>query len=215
MTYPLLRQTIALATSSVEIFVPDPEIIRTCFASGEISNPYWSQVWPSSIALADHILGEENSFRNRSVLELGAGLGLPSLVAARLARQVTCSDIQPAAMEIAALSAQIHQLHNFSTAVLDWAQRPLPPADILLLSDVNYQPGGFGAIRDLIEYFLHRGTIVVLATPQRLLARDFISNIAQHSSRNTDCKVTTDGKIIHVNVLVFEPHNPAILPGTT
>jgi predicted nicotinamide N-methyase len=40
--------------------------------------PFWIDVWPSAIALAEFIL-ESDEFSNKKVLELGCGLGLTTV----------------------------------------------------------------------------------------------------------------------------------------
>ena len=42
--------------------------------------PYWAELWPSSLALARTISGR--ALRGARTLELGCGLGLPSIAAA-------------------------------------------------------------------------------------------------------------------------------------
>ncbi|XP_073070828.1 methyltransferase-like protein 22 isoform X3 [Manis javanica] len=51
------------------------------------------QVWRGSLLLADYILFQRELFRGRTVLELGAGTGLTSIVAATVARTVYCTDV--------------------------------------------------------------------------------------------------------------------------
>lgn len=51
------------------------------------------QVWRGSLLLADYILFQRELFRGRTVLELGAGTGLASIVAATVARTVYCTDV--------------------------------------------------------------------------------------------------------------------------
>ena len=43
--------------------------------------PYWAHLWGSAVALAEAVAGED--MRGRRVLELGCGLGLPSIAAAQ------------------------------------------------------------------------------------------------------------------------------------
>jgi predicted nicotinamide N-methyase len=43
--------------------------------------PYWAHLWPSAVALAEELA--PRSLRGARTLELGCGLGLPSVVAAR------------------------------------------------------------------------------------------------------------------------------------
>src|SRR3954470_10502596 len=60
--------------------------------------PYGVALWPSAIALAEEIAGRADAFRDASVLELGAGTGLPGIVAATLGAQVVQTDSDEVAM---------------------------------------------------------------------------------------------------------------------
>ncbi|XP_012587488.1 PREDICTED: methyltransferase-like protein 22 isoform X2 [Condylura cristata] len=51
------------------------------------------QVWRGALLLADYILSQPALFQGRTVLELGAGMGLVSIVAATVARTVYCTDV--------------------------------------------------------------------------------------------------------------------------
>ncbi|OBS72072.1 hypothetical protein A6R68_13352 [Neotoma lepida] len=51
------------------------------------------QVWRGALFLADYILFRRDLFEGRTVLELGAGTGLASIVAATMAHTVYCTDV--------------------------------------------------------------------------------------------------------------------------
>ncbi|XP_018370565.1 PREDICTED: methyltransferase-like protein 22 isoform X2 [Trachymyrmex cornetzi] len=51
------------------------------------------QVWRAALLLADYILSHQDLFRNQIILELGSGVGLTSIVASYLAKEVICTDI--------------------------------------------------------------------------------------------------------------------------
>ncbi|XP_076247337.1 methyltransferase-like protein 22 [Calliopsis andreniformis] len=51
------------------------------------------QVWRGALLLADYILSNPDLVKNKVVLELGAGVGLTSIVASFLAREVICTDV--------------------------------------------------------------------------------------------------------------------------
>src|SRR3954451_14182848 len=53
--------------------------------------PYWARPWPSGLALARWLVGEAIDASAR-VLELGCGLGAPSVVAARAGAAVLATD---------------------------------------------------------------------------------------------------------------------------
>ena len=50
-------------------------------------------------------------------------------------------------------------------------------ADVLLLSDVNYDPVAFDSLYLMMEKLIQNNTTIILATPQRLMAKPFIEKI--------------------------------------
>ena len=60
--------------------------------------PYWAELWPSGVALARRLA--VRSLRGARVLELGCGLGLPSLAAALAGGRVLATDWSPQAIEL-------------------------------------------------------------------------------------------------------------------
>ncbi|XP_057891438.1 methyltransferase-like protein 22 [Melospiza georgiana] len=51
------------------------------------------QVWRAAFLLADHILFQRDTFRGCSVLELGGGTGITSIIMATVAKRVYCTDV--------------------------------------------------------------------------------------------------------------------------
>jgi predicted nicotinamide N-methyase len=101
--------------------------------------PYWAEVWPCGVALADHVATLD--LRGRTVLELGCGLGLPSLVAAGSGADVLATDWAVAALESLAANARRNGL-TLAVDVVDWFRPPPPGArmfDLVLAADVLYE----------------------------------------------------------------------------
>nr|XP_033695195.1 methyltransferase-like protein 22 isoform X8 [Tursiops truncatus] len=57
------------------------------------SGPPRDKVWRGALFLADYILSQRDLFQGRTVLELGAGTGLASILAATVAQTVYCTDV--------------------------------------------------------------------------------------------------------------------------
>ncbi|GIL55067.1 hypothetical protein Vafri_10583 [Volvox africanus] len=84
------------------------------------------ELWPAAWCLARYLLsdpGAELLHRAAAVVELGAGLGLPGIIAAKVgARSVTLTDL-PQALPLLAANVELNNVANIcQTAVLDWAQ---------------------------------------------------------------------------------------------
>lgn len=127
-------------------------------------------------------------------MEIGAGVGLPSFYAASIAKEVIATDYLPVIVECLQASAHYNKLSNFSTSLLDWNSiSTVPVTDVLLISDINYDPLSFDIIQEVIEKFIDQGTIVLLATPQRLMAKYFLNRL--------------EDKCLYKEVVVVEKEN--------
>jgi predicted nicotinamide N-methyase len=140
--------------------------------------PYWSQVWPAALGLCQFLVHHTHYVQDKKVVELAAGLGLPSLLAAQYAREVIASDHIPDAVRLMERSTAYNGIMNMQCALLDWSNFPETIiADTLLLSDINYDPVSFDAVYSLLQRFLTNGATILLSTPQRLMAKPFIDRI--------------------------------------
>ena len=205
MPFPVSLQTILLDQTKLQLFVPDAIAVRFAYEKGAIPFPYWSQVWPAAKALAQFILQRPHYTGGKKVLELGGGLGLPSLVAARNAQQVLCTDVAAEAVDIVRQSAAHLHLQNFRADVLDWQYVPQAlQADVLLLSDINYEPAAFAAMQRVIDFFLNQGTTILLSTPQRLMAKNFIAPLLAHCTRQQEIAVVHERSQVPITIIVVE-----------
>src|ERR687888_2018048 len=80
--------------------------------------PYWAELWPSSLALARAVAGR--SLRGARTLELGCGLGLPSLAAALAGGRVLATDWSPDAVAMTARNAERNGI-AIETLVCSWS----------------------------------------------------------------------------------------------
>jgi len=197
-------QTISLQGSDVQLFVPNPHAVEEAYRRGEISFPYWSKIWPAAIAMSEYILLHPALLKNKTVLELGAGLGLPSLVASRFAKAVTCTDHAPEAIDFVELSAAHNGLRNFKAAILDWNQVPEDiEADVVLLSDINYEPEAFAVLKNMVQCFLAKGSTILLTTPQRLMAKPVIEQFIPFATHQEEIKILNEGSEHRISLFVM------------
>ncbi len=210
MTQNLLLETIPLTHTSVSLYVPEPTHVKALYqlqlnTDTSTPFPYWSQVWPAAIAMAEFLALNPCFIHNKTVLELAAGLGLPSLVAAKVAKEVYCTDYLPEAISVIEQSITHNQLKNMNGGLLDWNKlpTPLPQADIVLLSDINYNPADFDRLHQVLKAFLQQGSTLLLTTPQRLLAKPFIEMLLPWCRLKEEVEVVRNRAVVSVTVLVL------------
>jgi len=113
--------------------------------------PYWSVLWRSGLALARELDGA--ALGGKRVLELGCGLGVPSLVAARAGAEVLATDADAAALALLERNATANDL-RLETAVVDWAAPDQllarAPFDLVLACDVLYERAGAELLLSLL-----------------------------------------------------------------
>lgn len=208
--YPLQLQTFKIGTQSISLFVPEITAVQQAYQNAKGANPlttfpYWAQVWPAALALSQFLLQNAHYIHQKKVLELAAGLGLPSLVAAPFAKSITCTDYVPHAVAIAQQSAQQAGLTNMQCRLINWHHLPHNMhADVLLLSDVNYEPPEFEVLYQIIQQFLERGTTVILSTPQRLMAKAFIQQLLPWCVLQQQIEVFHEDQNVPITVMVLK-----------
>jgi predicted nicotinamide N-methyase len=197
-------ESIRVKDQDIQLYVPAASEVHDAYILNKINFPFWAQVWPSARALAAFILDHPEIIKNKKVLELGAGLGLPSIVAARWAASVVCSDHEQDAIEFAALSARYHQLKNVSTSLLDWTHLPENlDMDVLLLSDINYEPGYFELQQELISSLLKKNITILLTTPQRLMAKSFVAPLMKYCRHQEEINIPHSEKEVIISLFIF------------
>jgi predicted nicotinamide N-methyase len=135
--------------------------------------PYWSVLWRSGLALGRELSsGRLDGLR---VVELGCGIGVPSLAASRCGAAVLATDASAEALELLARNASRNGL-RVETARVDWA-RPdgllsRAPFDLVLAADVLYERASVAQLLKLLPRLAPR---ILLADPGRPAADAFLA----------------------------------------
>jgi predicted nicotinamide N-methyase len=133
--------------------------------------PYWSVLWRSGMALGREVAGSQ--LAGMRVVELGCGLAVPSLAAARAGAEVLATDGCPEALALVERNAAENGL-GVATARVDWEDPDdlvaRGPFDLILAADVLYERSSVGLLLSLLPRL---GREVWLADPGRPVAAAF------------------------------------------
>ncbi|MBV8597803.1 MAG: 50S ribosomal protein L11 methyltransferase [Actinobacteria bacterium] len=173
---PLIEERIELAGRELAIArppSPDDLIDEAAFDEDEFL-PYWAELWPSGIALARVVAGLD--LAGKRVLELGAGLGLPSLAAALRGADVLATDWADEAVELLRDNAQRNGI-TVRAARVRWDEPArllaAAPWDLVLLADVLYEQRNADRLLELLPQL---GGEALIAEPGRPFAKRFLAH---------------------------------------
>ncbi|MDA8163851.1 MAG: methyltransferase [Desulfobacteraceae bacterium] len=124
------------------------------------SFPFWVKIWESALVLAD-FMATTPAAPGQTLLELGAGLGAPGLVAAASGYQVTLSDFEPLILDFQRVSAAASGLTGVRFELIDWLRPPaLPPFDTIIGAEILFREDFFAPLLTVFSKLLApEGTI--------------------------------------------------------
>jgi predicted nicotinamide N-methyase len=185
-----------LAFGSGELVLERPHDVEALldaerFAREDEFLPYWAELWPSGLALARAL--DRRPLRGRRVLELGCGLGVPSLVAARAGADALATDWAPEALELLERNAARNGI-ALRTARVDWRE---PEAllreasfDLVLGADLLYEERNVEPLLDLLPRLIRPphpagtgGGEAWIADPGRAAAEAFFARAPSSTTR--------------------------------
>jgi predicted nicotinamide N-methyase len=134
--------------------------------------PYWAVLWRSGVALARELDGV--ALQGLRVVELGCGLAVPSLVAARAGATVLATDACAEALTLVARNATANDV-RIETAIVDWTRPDAlvtrAPFDVVLAADVLYERSSVAPLLSLLPRLAGQAW---LADPGRPAAEAFV-----------------------------------------
>lgn len=154
--------------------------------------PYFGVVWPSALALCGYLLQERiyHHLQGRSLIELGCGLALPSLVAAQAGANCTATDHHPDVPRFlrrnVAQNEPCHLRYRNFPSEKDWqfSVELGSSFDLVIASDVLYE-------RQLVETFAENATFFasdnatcIIADPGRPYIQEFVNAMKRRGWRD-------------------------------
>lgn len=206
MHYPLINFAIF---SDLNIKIPDPEKIRPMYEKLKLNDvrtlfPFWAKCWPSSLAMLSFLQNNPHYINQKVLLEFGAGIGLPSFFAAKTASSVVISDFAKEAVELMQLNIDTLGYQNVKALQLDWNScKGEIEADLLLLSDVNYDDNDFDSLKLLLNHYLQTGATILLASPYRINAGAFINHFSDFIQSQELIPVKADTEEVLIGIFTL------------
>jgi predicted nicotinamide N-methyase len=200
--HDLVEESVPLRGAALQVLRPrDAEALldERAFEHEEFL-PYWAELWPSGVALARRVAAR--ALKGARVLELGCGLGLPSLAAALAGGRVLATDWSPQAIELLRDNAERNDA-ALELEIADWAHPEAllerAPWDLVLGADLLYERRNVAPLLDLVPRLLAsdsgdeaagrgRGELW-LADPGRAPAEEFLAGF-ERLAEDSDGRVT-------------------------
>jgi predicted nicotinamide N-methyase len=172
--WDLIEQTVEVGERELSLLRPRDAVAlldEEAFEREEFL-PYWAELWASGELLANAVA--KRDVAGQRVLELGCGLGLPSLAAALGGAEVLATDWSPDAIALLETNAERNGI-RLETKVVAWSRADVlvarAPWDLVLAADVLYERRNVEELLVLLPQLAP--TEVLMADPGRPHAQSF------------------------------------------
>jgi predicted nicotinamide N-methyase len=177
----------------------DPIVTAAFHSDGYI--PYWADLWPAALMAMAAVLAEpwQHRVKERTPLravEIGCGLGLAGIAALKCGLHVTFTDVDRAAVELAASNARFNGFTDFDAIPLDLRATPAETFSVILGADVLYEQRMLAPLLSYLKHALEPGGLALITDGNRQSAQHFADELLQHgfAVQTKPCKVPHDGQ---------------------
>jgi predicted nicotinamide N-methyase len=164
-------EIVRIGALELELHRPDdPEALldEAAFARDEFM-PYWAELWPAGLALAQALPDELAGLR---IVELGCGLGVPSLVASARGAKVTATDWSADAIALLRENASRNGV-GLDAVHADWRAFD-GEFDLTLAADVLYEARN---VEPLVALVLRLAPHALIGLAGRPYEEEFLSRV--------------------------------------
>ena len=188
-TGPLVTEPVRIPGTSQVVEVTRPtdtnRLLDQVADDPEQNLPYWSEIWPSGVALAGDIARFPDRVRTRRVLELGSGVGVTAAVAIAHGAELTVTDYAAESLVLTRITCLRHTGREPAAALrLNWRTPEVAELaaagrfDVVLAADALYERRDIEPLMAAVETLVAPGGALWLAEPGRTPARMFLEAMA-------------------------------------
>jgi len=173
--------------------------------------PFWVKLWDAAVVLA-YLLRQLPRQPGQTLLELGAGLGVPGLTAQACGFMTTLSDYQQIILDFQRVSAAASGLPGLRSVMLDWLDPPeLGQFSIIAGAEILFREEFFSPLLAVFRRYLAPGGQIVLAHDARRQSLPKFLALAEKDYRIfvNEQKIKRDGAEIAIIVNRLIPHGAA------
>ena len=144
--------------------------------------PYFGVMWEAGIGLSQYLTKE--MCKDKKILEIGCGLGLPSFVASRFNGKVVATDFHADVPVFLKINQQKNNI-KFEYIVMNWRNEierissSLGLFDLVLGSDLLYESQHAMEVAKALIAFLKPGGKIILSDPGRAYVQKFVSSMKE------------------------------------
>ncbi len=186
----IVETRFSLPESNVGLRISQPkdfEVLLDAAAGDPEQNlPYWAEIWPSGIALADEIIAHPELIQEQRVLEIGSGIGVTASVALMKDARLTVADYSADSLLINCINSLENSGREPATMRINWREpsqelRVLAGAGfpVVLAADVLYEKRDIEPMLALVDWLVAPDGLFWLAEPGRNVAAQFVERIKQ------------------------------------
>jgi predicted nicotinamide N-methyase len=163
-----------------DAFLDDPQVVEA--HERDEYMPYWAYLWPASLPLAEAVLRQPWPMGTR-VVEVGAGIGVVGLAALAAGYDVTFTDYDPLAVELAMANAHRHGFTQARGAVVDWRSPPAWQFPVILACELLYEDRNHEPLLALTRDWLMPGGVAWFGDGGRMRAERFCAMLPDFGLR--------------------------------
>ena len=167
--------------------------------------PYWALVWSGARILAEHV-AERLDCRGKRALDIGCGLGLVALAAARKGARVVAIDRELAAIEFLLASAETNRV-DVTALVGDVTSANLSQRfDLLFAAELLYERSEFESLADALVQLAAPEATIWVADAQRVATEPFYEALARRGfvvREVCSCDVREEATLVRVRLIAL------------